>query len=109
MLTEKEFKKYNQYYFEQFGHEADINQSRGSYSDYILKIVDAIINKTVSQLESIGAEESIIEATIKSLEEGSSFDALNMFKGYIFSIVFYTVFGLLVAAFTKNENQEFSE
>ena len=33
MLAEKEFKKYNQYYFEQFGHEADINQSRGSYSD----------------------------------------------------------------------------
>ena len=46
MLTEKELKKYNQYYFEQFGHEADINESRGSYSDYILKIVDAIITNT---------------------------------------------------------------
>jgi len=74
-----------------------------------LEVIDAIINKTVSQLENIGADESIIEATIKNLEEGSSFDALNMFKGYIFSIVFYTVFGLLVAAFTKNENQQFSE
>jgi|TARA_B110000967_G_scaffold204249_1_gene246414 hypothetical protein len=74
-----------------------------------LEVVDAIINKTVAQLEGIGAEESLIEQTIKTLEEGSSFEAANMFKGYIFSIIFYTVFGLLVAAFTKNEKPEFSE
>ena len=74
-----------------------------------LEVMDAIINKTVAQLETIGAEESLIEQTIKTLEEGSSFEAANMFKGYIFSIIFYTVFGLLVAAFTKNEKPEFSE
>jgi|TARA_B110000977_G_scaffold115104_1_gene148780 hypothetical protein len=74
-----------------------------------VEVVDAIINKTVAQLESIGAEESLIEETIKSLEEGTSFDALNMFKGYVFSIIFYTVFGLLVAAFTKKDKPMFSE
>jgi len=74
-----------------------------------VEVVDAIINKTVAQLESIGSDEALIEQTIIALEEGSSFEAMNMFKGYIFSIIFYTVFGLLVAAFTKNEKPMFSE
>ena len=74
-----------------------------------IEVMDAMINKIVAQLESIGTEESLIEETIKGLEEGSSFEAMNMFKGYIFSIIFYTVFGLLVAAFTKNEKPMFSE
>tara|TARA_B100000780_G_C21004333_1_gene401955 strand:- start:107 stop:700 length:594 start_codon:yes stop_codon:yes gene_type:complete len=74
-----------------------------------IEVMDAIINKTVAQLESIGAEESLIEETIKSFEGSSNFDVMNMFKGYIFSIIFYTVFGLLVAAFTKNEKPMFTE
>ena len=74
-----------------------------------LEVMDAIINKTVAQLESLGSDETLIEGTIKALEDSSSFEAMNMFKGYIFSIIFYTVFGLLVAAFTKNEKPEFSE
>jgi hypothetical protein len=63
----------------------------------------------VSQLESLGMNESQIEESIKALEESSSFDPISLFKGYLFSIIFYTLFGLLVAAFTKNENPEFSE
>ena len=76
---------------------------------FAIEMVDAVINKTVAQLESLGMSESQIEESIKALEEGSSFDPLSLFKGYIFSIIFYTVFGLLVAAFTKNEKPEFSE
>lgn len=73
------------------------------------EVLNAIIDKTVVQLESIGMEDVQIEETIKNIESNSNFSPMNMFKGYIFSIIFYTVFGLIVAAFTKNDKPEFSE
>ena len=76
---------------------------------FAIEMLDVVINKMVSQLESLGMNESQIEESIKALEESSSFDPISLFKGYLFSIIFYTLFGLLVAAFTKNENPEFSE
>ena len=76
---------------------------------FAAEMLDAIINKTVAQLEGLGMDDATIEESIKALEEGSSFDVSNMFKGYIFSIIFYTVFGLLVAAFTKNEKPDFTQ
>lgn len=76
---------------------------------FAIEMLDVVINKMVSQLESLGMNESQIEESIKALEESSSFDPISLFKGYLFSIIFYTIFGLLVAAFTKNENPEFSE
>jgi hypothetical protein len=73
------------------------------------EVLNAIVDKTVVQLESIGMEDVQIEETIKAIESNSSFTPMNMFKGYIFSIIFYTVFGLIVAAFTKNDRPEFTE
>jgi hypothetical protein len=34
---------------------------------------------------------------------------MNMLKGFGFLVVGYTIFGLIVAAFTKNDRPEFSE
>ena len=72
-------------------------------------MLNAIVDKTVAQFEALGMDDAQIEQTIESIEKSSDFSALNMFKGYIFSIIFYTVFGLIVAAFTKNEKPEFTE
>jgi len=76
---------------------------------FALEMLDVIIEKTVIQLESVGMDEAQIEQTIKRIEEGSAFGAVNMFKGYIFGIIFYTIFGLIVAAITKNDRPEFIE
>jgi len=76
---------------------------------FAVELIDAVINKTVVQLESMGMDEETIESTIKTIEESSSFTPSKMFSGYIMAIIFYTVFGLLVAAFTKKDKPEFSE
>lgn len=77
--------------------------------DFAQEMLNAIVDKTVGQLEAIGMQDDQIEETISSIEKNSDFSAMNMFKGYIFSIIFYTVFGLIVAAFTKNEKPVFTE
>ena len=51
----------------------------------------------------------VIEKMIVDIEQNSDFSPMTLFKGYIFSIIFYTVFGLIVAAFTKKEKPEFTE
>lgn len=77
--------------------------------EFAIQLSDSIINQTVDQLESIGMDDSSIESTIQKLEEeGMDFSPLKMLQGFIYSIIFYTVFGLIVAAFTKNERPEFS-
>jgi hypothetical protein len=76
---------------------------------FALEMLDAIIEKTVTQFESGGMDEAQIEQAVKLIEEGSDFSAMSMFKGYIFGIIFYTIFGLIVAAITKNDRPEFIE
>jgi len=70
---------------------------------YAIELVDSIVNKTVTQFEQLGMEDSQIEEMISQIEQNTDFSPLALFKSYIFSIVFYTVFGLIVAAFTKKD------
>ena len=76
---------------------------------YAIEVVDAIIEKTVTQLQSGGIDEATIEKMIVDIRENSDFSPMTLFKGYLFSIVFYTVFGLIVAGLTKKENPDFTE
>ncbi len=76
---------------------------------YAIEVVDAIIEKTATQLQSSGVDEATIEKMIVDIEQNSDFSPMTLFKGYIFSIIFYTVFGLIVAASTKKEKPDFTE
>lgn len=70
---------------------------------YAMEMIDAVVNKTVAQFEQLGMDDAQIEEMIKQIEESTDFSPLALLKSYIFSIIFYTVFGLVVAAFTKKE------
>tara|TARA_R110000744_G_scaffold21215_2_gene55097 strand:- start:589 stop:774 length:186 start_codon:yes stop_codon:yes gene_type:complete len=46
MATEKELEEFKQYYFEHFNEITNIDEGRGSYSDYIIEITNAINSNT---------------------------------------------------------------
>jgi len=75
---------------------------------FSVELLDATIDKTVLVYESFKTDEEISEL-IELIEEKSIYSPKNMLIGYGVLTIGYTLFGLLVAAFTKNENQQFSE
>jgi hypothetical protein len=59
-------------------------------------------------LEKFNSPTSVINETIKKLEETEQFSTLELLKGSIFSIIFSSLLGLILAAFFKSKplNQE---
>jgi len=68
------------------------------------ELLDVTINTAVVQLESIGMSDAQISTAIEIMEAEANFSPMNMLKGFGFTIVGYTLFGLLVAAITKKNN-----
>ena len=68
------------------------------------ELLDVTINTAVVQLESIGMSDEQISTAIEIMEAEANFSPMNMLKGFGFTIVGYTLFGLLVAAITKKNN-----
>ncbi len=77
-------------------------------TEFATDLLDATINMSVEQLESFGMSESDIEQTIMSIENSSSYNPINMLKGFGFIIVCYTIFGLIVASIIKKDKSIFS-
>ena len=73
------------------------------------ELLDATINSTVAQLESFGMSEEDIINTIEMIESGSNYSPINMFKGFGLTVVFYTIYSVIVAAITKNDKPDFIE
>ena len=68
------------------------------------ELLDVTINTAVVQLESIGMSDEQISTAIEIMEAEANFSPMNMLKGFGFTIVGYTLFGLIVAAITKKNN-----
>ena len=69
------------------------------------ELLDLSINTAVVQLEAFGMSDEQISSTIEMMESEANFSPMNMLTGFVFTIVGYTLFGLLVAAITKKNNQ----
>ena len=68
------------------------------------ELLDVMINTTVVQLETFGMSDEQISTAIEMMEAEANFSPMNMLKGFGFTIVGYTLFGLIVAAITKKNN-----
>ncbi len=68
------------------------------------ELLDLTINTAVVQLEAFGMSDEQISSAIEIMEAEANFSPMNMLKGFGFTIVGYTLFGLLVAAITKKNN-----
>jgi hypothetical protein len=68
------------------------------------ELLDVTINTAVVQLETFGISDEQISTAIEMMEAEANFSPMNMLKGFGFTIVGYTLFGLIVAAITKKNN-----
>ena len=71
------------------------------------QLLDLTINTAVGQLESFGMSDEQISSTIEVMEAEANFSPINMLKGFGFTIVGYTLFGVIVAAITKKNKHQF--
>ena len=69
------------------------------------ELLDVTINTAVVQLEAFGMSDEQISSAIEMMESEANYSPMNMLKGFGFTIVGYTLFGLLVAAITKKNNE----
>ena len=69
------------------------------------ELLDVTINTAVVQFEAFGMSDEQISSAIEMMESEANFSPMNMLKGFGFTIVGYTLFGLLVAAITKKNNE----
>lgn len=69
---------------------------------------DLSIKTTVEMLEKFNSPASVINETVKKLEATDQFSIVELFKGSLFSIIFSSILGLILAAFLKSKpsNQE---
>ena len=66
------------------------------------------IKYTINMMQKFGAPSSSINEAIKGMKESSPYDIDSLLKGMITSIVFSSIFGLIMAAFfkTRRSSQE---
>ena len=69
------------------------------------ELLDVKINTTVVQFEAFGMSDEQISSVIEMMESEANFSPMNMLEKFGFTIVEYTLFGLLVAAITKRNNE----
>jgi len=73
--------------------------------EFSFELLDITINTAVIQLEAFGMSDEQISSAIEMMESEANFSPKNMLKGFGFTIVGYTLFGVIVAALTKKNNQ----
>lgn len=64
------------------------------------------IKYTVAMMEKFGAPASGINEAIAKLKENDPYSIIELLKGSAFSIVFSSVFGLIMAAFFKSKTSQ---
>jgi hypothetical protein len=79
------------------------------YPEFSNVMIDAQIEISITLLEFFNSPVEQIEESVALIEENSNFSPKIFVNSYIKSIILYTVFGLLVAAFTKKDKPKFSE
>ncbi len=77
--------------------------------EFSSELLDITINTTVIQLEAFGMSDQQISSAIEMIESEANFSPVNMLKGFGYTIVGYTLFGVIVAAVTKKNNEFINE
>jgi hypothetical protein len=62
------------------------------------------IKYTVSMMQKFGTPASAINEAIDKLKENDPYSIIELLKGSVFSIVFSSIFGLIMAAFFKSKS-----
>ena len=73
-------------------------------SAFASELLDLTINTAVHQFELLGMSDEQISSSIEMIESEANFSPINMLKQFGFTIVAYTLFGLLVAVVTKKND-----
>jgi hypothetical protein len=67
-------------------------------------IKELTIKSSVQMMEKFGAKSADISKAVKNLEESDQFGIVQQLKGIFFSILFSSVFGLILAAIFKSKS-----
>jgi len=68
---------------------------------------EKVIEMSRSMMESFGAPEADINTAIAEMEGNNSYSFGSQLQAYVFQLVFYSVFGLLVALIMKKNDPSF--
>ena len=74
---------------------------------FAVDLLDASINAVVAQLDTFGVPEDEIALAIENIESNSNYSPMNLLKGFCFSVLGYSIFGLIVAVIIKKNKPEF--
>ena len=67
---------------------------------------ELMIKYTVNMMQKFGTPASAINEAIAKLKENNPYSTLELLKGSVFSIVFSSIFGLILAAFFKSKSTQ---
>ncbi|KAF2518501.1 DUF4199 domain-containing protein [Flavobacterium salilacus subsp. salilacus] len=70
-------------------------------------IMEAVIEKTVAMMQSLGSPTGDIKTTVEQIETTDNFSIASQIKSFIWGLVFYIIIGLIVAAAMKKSKPEF--
>ena len=72
--------------------------------DAAVTLQEKVIESTVGMMERFGAPEESVNEVITNMEGQNSFSAGNQLQSFLIQLVFYSVFGLLVALIMKRKD-----
>ena len=67
---------------------------------------ELMIKYAVNMMQKFGTPASAINEAIAKLKENNPYSTLELLKGSVFSIVFSSIFGLILAAFFKSKSTQ---
>jgi hypothetical protein len=64
------------------------------------------LKNTIAMMEKFNSPPAAINDVISKMKDSNPFSTIELLKGSVSSIVFSSIFGLLMAAFFKSKSQE---
>ena len=68
------------------------------------KLLEITMKITANMMQKFGTPASVINEAIAKLKETNPYSTIELLKGSIFSIIFSSIFGLILAAFFKTRS-----
>lgn len=69
-----------------------------------LIVQEEIITATEKMMQNFGAPQESIDISLAEMENSNQFGLVNQLKGYVFSLAFYAVIGLIVALIFREKD-----
>lgn len=67
---------------------------------------DLIIKNAVAMMQKFNSPAAAINEMIAKMKESNPYSTIELLKGSVYSLVFSSIFGLIMAAFFKSKSQE---